>query len=175
MTLGLNASLSIVGALGTLGIGSILGQWLAGGKDRREAQARVLEALGKMEHSRWAPHGEKPAFLESARALETAALLGRIPRGYVRFYLSLADAAHSLSYSSWNDYPDEDEGGGGINSKFADLVREAARLLADVSWSGRIFRQLRFARRFNRLNAAVSAISEPEIRRVVDRSRQYAL
>jgi hypothetical protein len=43
----------IVTALGVLGVGSVLGQYVASSKDRRETRARVLTALADAESARW--------------------------------------------------------------------------------------------------------------------------
>jgi hypothetical protein len=78
---------------GAIGVGSILGGWVTGSKDRRSVRAAALAALGSVERARWAESCDFPAFRQTTRDLETAALLARIPRAVVREYLILAMVA----------------------------------------------------------------------------------
>lgn len=166
---------TVASLVGALGVGSVLGQWLSGGRDRRAARAAVLDALREVETARWAPaKPEKPTFVQATRELETAALLARIPRKYVRFYLHVADAAHTLSQQSWDDYPDEEDGGGAISAVFADAVREAARLVTDVTWSPYVLR-VRYPVRLARLDKTMNAIEDQQVKREIERARSYAL
>lgn len=131
---------SAAALLGTLGIGSVAGQYVTSAKDRRSARAEVLNALGAVESARWAPHTEgAPSFRDAARALQTAALVARVPRALLVEYLQLAQAACWRSFEKWEEDPDP-EYGGGISADFADAVRQAARSLSDVIWVSPLLR-----------------------------------
>ena len=92
-----------VSAIGGLGAGSVLAQYLAAGKDRRSSRANALEALGDVEESRWVPLPEgATGFAPAARSLQTAALLGHVPRHLLTEYVVLAQAAHWMSNKAFN-------------------------------------------------------------------------
>ena len=67
---------TIVSLIGALGIGSMLGQWASGSKDRRTARAAVLKEIAAVERARWSqtedPVTDGKALADAAHALETA-------------------------------------------------------------------------------------------------------
>jgi hypothetical protein len=148
----MNAS-QIISIIGALGIGSILGQWLGNAKERRQTRADVLAALSEVETMRWWSATTKNAndFTLAARSLQTACLIARVPRRVVAEYLIWARAAFWTSEEAWNNDPDPEAGGGGIEADFSDQVREAAVILADAVWAPFILRRF-IARRLRKLN-----------------------
>src|ERR1035441_3922380 len=131
----------IVTALGVLGVGSVLGQYLASSKDRRETRARVLTAFADAESVRWVDPDSKTRaeFQTSLRELQTAALVARLPRGAVLEYAVLAQAAHRECEVSW-----ERNSAGEIDARLADATREAARARADIAWSSMLMHNWRW-------------------------------
>jgi hypothetical protein len=74
---------NIVSLIGALGIGSVIGQWFTASKDRKTARAAVLKELALVEEARWyqdGPETDSPKLSIAIRQLETAALIGRVPR-----------------------------------------------------------------------------------------------
>ena len=125
----------LVTILGALGVGSIFGQYLIGGQQRREIRSRVLSALEKLEDVRWSEGpGTQSRFPEARHQLETAALIARVPRHVVSHYILLAEAAWRMSERHWEEKPDLPESGA-IDIVYANLVTEAAGDLAHCAWS----------------------------------------
>lgn len=123
--------------LGALGVGSVIGNYIGGGKARRETRSAVLSALAAVEDGRWV-NKEQPDFSTFAKAirdLDTAALIARVPRAAVTQYELLAYAA--LRYSI-KDYEakdgDEELGAGIVDSDLASVTRQSAELVAHLVW-----------------------------------------
>lgn len=89
----------ILSAAGTLGIGAVVVQLVAGGRDRRSARASVLAAMSEVERLRWAP-SDPVEWQAAVRAAQTSALIARIPRAEVARYLLLAQAGRMAGYDS---------------------------------------------------------------------------
>jgi hypothetical protein len=166
----LNAAVS---AIGGLGAGSVLAQYLSAGKDRRSSRATALEALGQVEDSRWVPRPKgAPSFALAARSLQTAALLAHVPRRLLTEYLVLSQAAYWMSNKAFNEgrYP-EDEGGA-INAELSRAVREAAQGLADILWAPRITRQIIQRRALKRVARRVQEVGDDDDKSAIARSRE---
>ncbi|OBG87857.1 hypothetical protein A5699_18470 [Mycobacterium sp. E802] len=120
--------------VGGLGIGSVIGNYIGGGRARREVRGAVLKAIEATELTRWAPTIYRE-FRTAYREVETTALIARIPRAAVRHYLVLAEAGRQLSDESWEERGgDEDFGAGGIDGYFADVIQEAAEMITRLAW-----------------------------------------
>lgn len=162
---------TLVSIAGALGIGSILGQLVAAGKDRRVARAAVLQALSDVETARWAPTAEgEPSFAKAARTLRAAALIAQIPRTPVRVYLLLAEVAHWESLESLERTGDP-ELGGGISMDLADVVRDAGRALTSAIWAPQGFRWLRSRLGVAKVQARAAAIEDAQIQEKMNRAR----
>lgn len=167
----------VVSVLGALGLGSVLGQYLASSKDRREARARVLTALTEVEESRWAGPDAMTTFAEFQTALrkfQTAALIARLPRTAAGEYAVLAQAARWTSEASWKEHPDPDTGGG-INANLADATREAARAISTLAWSWGLLHTWRWRRAKKRIDEQLSSLesSSYEAKKFLGRSRDF--
>lgn len=163
---------NLVSLAGALGLGSVLGQFLMAGGQRRQTRAEVLRALGDVESSRWAGD-EKPAmpFSVAMRELDTAALLARVPREAVVHYKLLAQAGFWASVESWEQYPDP-EFGGGIETDLATIIREAAAEISSLVWRPWVGR-VGLRRRIRVREARVGAIENQEVARQLKRSREH--
>lgn len=129
---------SIVATLvGGLGVGSTISTYLTSGRSRREVKGAVLEKLSSVEAARWAgPSDPVPFsdFIAACRALETAALIARVPRRALLHYLKYAHAARLNSEANWERYGEE-EVGGFISNGISEAVRDSAETLTQVVWS----------------------------------------
>lgn len=123
----------IASVLSAAGVGSIVGSAISQGKDRRESRARVLGAVHVTEEERWAPSREG-ALMAALRELETSALVARMPQAVVRQYIILARAAAEASAESFEQSGGDPEFGSGIETEFARLVRDSARLIVKTAW-----------------------------------------
>lgn len=151
----------IVSALSLLGIGSLLGQWVAGAKDRRAARADVLAKLGAVEVARWwidGPEADGPRLVAAIRALETSALLARVPRSAVIPYAQLSMAA------LWEMQHDVESRGDpefvGLASSISDVVTDAAAIVSRAAWSTPATRWLWLGRALNANAHAADAITD---------------
>lgn len=157
---------SIGSLVGALGLGSVLGQWVNGGGQRREMRARVLAALATCESGRWVSLNREAArpFPELAREVEAAALVARIPRDPMNQYVTLAYAAWWASAATAEYEPD---GQGGVLSNYARVVTDAAdhvTFLAWRPWRGRV----RLRSRVAALDQRAADIKDKEIRSSLD-------
>lgn len=130
---------SIVATLvGGLGVGSTISTYLTSARSRREVRGAVLEKLSAVEAARWAgppdPVYFYVDFLAACRALETAALVARVPRRAVSHYLTYAYAARSMSEANWERWQEE-EVGGFVSVGLTEAVRESAETLTRIIWS----------------------------------------
>ncbi len=117
---------------GALGVGSLLNTWLTGGSARRKLRADALKSLAVCERARWYPLEEGELhFVVAARDLEADAMIAGVPAEAVETYIVLGRAAAWLSAESMERDPDP-EFGGGINSDYANVTRDAARLVRDA-------------------------------------------
>ena len=124
-----------VQVIGTLGLGSVLGQYLSSGGQRRKTRADVLVALAACEQARWHPHNEgEPTLVTTGRDLQTSAMLARVPPQPVRVYLGIAGAASRASRDFWERHGD-DESGGAIDTDMALLASDAAAMISDLAWA----------------------------------------
>lgn len=166
---------TLVSVAGALGIGSIFGQFVSAGKDRRAARAAVLQAINEVEEARWSPVKEgAPTFKKSMHGLYTSALIAQIPRGPLRLYMLLAQAAQWESADSW-DSSDDSEFGGGISSKLADIVRDSARVLIAAVWAPRGLRKVRTLSMVRGLDRKISKIDDQNMHNQIRRATSYIL
>jgi hypothetical protein len=120
--------------VGGLGVGSVIGNYVGGGRARREVRGAVLKAIEATETTRWAPTNYRE-FRTAYREVETTALIARIPRAAVQHYLVFTEAGRQLSDESWEERDgDEEMGAGGIDAYFADLVQGAAETITRLAW-----------------------------------------
>lgn len=133
----------VVSVLGALGVGSVIGQWFAGGKDRRAARADVLAKLGEVEQARWyedGPDTDGPRLLAATRALETSALIARVPRTAVLPYAQMATAG---LWAMQNDVEVRgDPEWVGLEVGVADVITGAAEIVSRAAWSSPVLRWL---------------------------------
>ena len=121
---------------GALGVGSLIGNYVGGGKARREVRSGVLRALAETENTRWAIVGkDASSFSTAARDLETAALIARIPGSAVQQYVLLANAAWRFSVEDFRK-KDGDNGAiaGGVHSGLSDVVKGSAEVITELAW-----------------------------------------
>jgi hypothetical protein len=165
---------AVASFIGALGLGSVVGQWMAGSGARRAARGDVLRRLGAVESARWADEeGSRPVFRDAVRELEIAALLARIPRRPVRIYLVLAQTAY---WESKQDY--EESGGapesGSVDVALAQLTRASAGLVTEAIWAARLLRWPRFlGPRANRLLKRAQCLDDPRIRRHLAQASEH--
>lgn len=165
---------TVVALIGALGIGSIVGQYVAGAGQRRQTRAEVLRALGRVESARWAgPDEPEVPFRQAIRELETAALLARLPRDLIVHYKVLAQAGHWLSTESWDEYPDP-EFGGGIEGHFADVIWDAAADVSQLAWRPWLGR-VRIHRRIRERDSRAKEIDDAKVQRELKRSQDRPL
>ena len=166
---------SAAALLGTLGIGSVVGQYLSDAKDRRTARAEVLHALSVVESARWAPRLEgEPSFRDASRQLQTAALIARVPRRLLVEYLTLAQAAAWLSAESWRE-SGGDEYGNGIDGYLGDSVRFGAQGLADLIWAPLLQRRFVERRGLRRVRQSLLTIENKSTLREIAHSRNQGV
>jgi hypothetical protein len=112
--------------------------------ERRDLRADVLRRAGEVERLRWAP-ADWDEYRQAIFALRGAALVAGANREIVDRYIYLAHVARRASKESWEEYPVAEEGGGAISGALADLVTDAATMLAEHLWHP--FRKRPMARR----------------------------
>ncbi|MFD2027634.1 hypothetical protein [Promicromonospora aerolata] len=120
---------TVISALSAAGIGGIAGHIVAGAKERREARARVFEAVAKVERARWAPASTYEELHVLRNEAAAAMLVARIPRRTARQYLVLAHAAGAISEFK---YETTDEGS--IPPAIAQATADAARAVVSSAW-----------------------------------------
>lgn len=128
----------IVSILAALGAGSVVGHWVAGGKDRRAARATALERLGAVEEARWVEKGrdeDHTRFRTAARQLEAAALIARVPRRAVILYLQYAEAALTSVHQEIEDRGGDPYRQVGISVGSDEVVAQAASVVSRAAWS----------------------------------------
>ncbi len=130
---------SVIGPIiGALGIGSLITQYLMAGRSRREVRGAVLKQLAEVEEKRWAGAPDDRGyrdFEKALHALETAALIARIPRRAVVHYVVFAHTARWMT-QDYLDNPGYDEEVGPILfNPVANVVTGAARTVTRLAWS----------------------------------------
>lgn len=138
-------------------------------------RAEALKALIAVESARWVPGpAGEPSFHEASRALQDAALVGRVPRPILREYLELAQAALWMSMSAYEE-DHGDEPAGGIEAKFSDAVYRAAQSVADVLWASGMTRWIVHRRSLREVRAALARVSSSEVVEAIERSRRVGV
>jgi hypothetical protein len=161
----------IASVLGALGIGSVIGQWIAGGKDRRAARAAVLEKLQAVEVARWLTDDKSEAeenmrLRAAGRELEIAALVARVPRAAVIPYVQLAPAGLWILHGKieHGEHPDD----AWIQQDMSDAVRDAAEIVSKAAWSSRPARRLWLPWRLRATRRAIDNISDSHTRAMIE-------
>ena len=152
---------TIISLVGALGVGSVVGQWFGGAKDRRAARLLWLRSLVPPR-----AHGGRRVKTSSTTlrsavigGLEIAALLARVPRPAVWVYSQLATAAtwYIREDIQMDGFGPEYGTGGGLDMDFSDTVLDAADIVSRAAWSSPISRRLWLARRLRRLDRKIEA------------------
>lgn len=165
---------TIVALLGALGAGSVIGQWFAASKDRKTARAAVLKELAAVEEARWAsgnPEKDATQFQAAIRQLETAALIGRVPRIAVLPYVQLAAAA------LWTTQERVEERGFDPEAAYLDaamavLVLDAAEIVSMAAWTSPWTRWIWLRRRLRRSARNAAAISTTREKSKIESARR---
>ncbi|MHA6626250.1 hypothetical protein ACU61A_12515 [Pseudonocardia sichuanensis] len=163
----------VVSVLGALGIGSVIGQWVAGGKDRRAARAAVLDKLGAVEAARWFGSdrtADSEKLVAAIRELETAALVARVPRAAVVPYAQLAAAGLWYMHDEVERTGDDDYAA--ISMPVSDTIAGAAEVVSRAAWSTPAVRWFWFSRALRTNRRAIDAIDEERFLRSLDYARR---
>lgn len=164
---------TVVSLIAALGIGTWVAKLLEQGSQSRHFRAEALRALLKVEAGRWAPREDGLPGLRSAlHDLIAASLIARVPHVVVRQYGYYMRVAWSLSAMSFGEYPDEEAGGGGINSEYADIVRDSARLVTDCIWHPWRTR-VSLRRRVRQLDVRASAVANKSVASTLAQFKGY--
>lgn len=115
-------------------LGGVAAPYLTSARDRREARARVAEALGHLEQQRWAFNGSQEDFRTALTAFTGAALVAGLPRGVVERHEHFAGVARWLSQQDYESQPDS-HFAGAVPSRVADLVKAHLVLVRRHVWS----------------------------------------
>ncbi|MDT5116210.1 MAG: hypothetical protein QOE30_1949 [Mycobacterium sp.] len=130
---------SVIGPIiGGLGIGSLITQYLMAGRSRREVRGAVLKQLAEVEEARWAGGPDDPdyrAFQKALHALETAALIARIPRRAVIHYAVFAHVARWMTQDYLDSPSYDEEVGPLLFNPVANVVTGAAQTVTRLVWS----------------------------------------
>lgn len=128
----LDALQFVSGALGGALVSATIAPLIAQRHERRDLRANVLRAISHVERTRWAPTNWNE-FRDAVVTLRAAALVAAANREVVDYYLVLAQIAYAESTNDFDETIDPDYTGG-LDSRFADLVRDAAETLVDHLW-----------------------------------------
>lgn len=170
MSIDLSTFISLVAALG---VGSLIVQWYGAGKDRRTARGGVLKALSAVESARWysSDRDTHRELVDAIRELETAALIARVPRPFVRAYAQLAVAASWASRNNAEQHGGDEEGSG-ISLDLSDVVLEAADLVSRAAWSSRLMRYAWLRRQLRILRRHIDELARPDDRAAIESARR---
>jgi hypothetical protein len=157
---------TIVSLIGTLGFGSVIGPWAGVSKDRKTSRAAVLKELANVEQLRW--HVDAPKLASAIRGLETAALIGRVPRSAVRPYVQLATAAMWIIQDEV-----EIDREPRLTGEMDDVVIDAAEIISDAAWSTSATRWIWLRGRIDRLDRKVAKIDDVRIKGRIENARNY--
>jgi hypothetical protein len=118
---------SLLSGIGSLGVGTLLGSWLSGRRNREDARANVIHAVEKVERTRW--YSSSVETIDPVRAavleLEATALRGGLPRKPVMLCGALAIASWRIS---------EKDSAHLLWDEWADVVTDARDLVKDLVW-----------------------------------------
>lgn len=141
----------ITALLGSLGVGTTIGQYVAGGRDRREVRSSALTALSAVELARFVP---SPGTLHDAvRDLEAACLVARVSRVAVDRYTSSVYEMHR--HCDLQDSGDDDIGffinpSDEESNELDRLARVSAEDIVALLWSPWFARSRQALRRISR-------------------------
>jgi hypothetical protein len=164
--------------LGALGVGSVIGNYVGGGRSRREVRSAIFKTVAEVETRRWSTDPDSadfPAFIAAVREMETATLIARIPRNAVQHYMILACTARGLSNDAVEFDPADHSFWGSIDSDFDTLVRDAAGVLTQHAWNPwRARMTLRWD--LNELRTRALVFEDAKVRRrLADIQKQYGV
>jgi hypothetical protein len=136
--------IQVVGTLFAAVIGGVIAPQITQARERRAARADVLTKVSQVEELRWGGE-DYQEFTRSLAALESAAIMARVPRRIVRAYAKVAKAARDSSihvdrgdYMEWVPDPAEDAG--------AERALEALSQAIWHPWLSRFLRRNRTVR-----------------------------
>lgn len=165
----------VAAIVGALGVGSFIGQYLVGAHQRRQLRSEVLTQLTNAETARWASdEPDDPPFVQAIRNLEIAALVAQIPREAIAHYKWLAYPAFWLSRKSYEESGEDQEVGGGIDSKLAEVVRLAASEITKLAWTPWRAR-LGLKRRLANLQEQAEGIDQPDVWANIKDARRFLI
>ncbi|MDN5929605.1 MAG: hypothetical protein L0I24_00820 [Pseudonocardia sp.] len=162
----------IVSIVGALGVGGLIGQWYASGKDRRAARAALLTCLGDVEDARSHRDGwaiDNPRLSQAIRKLETAALIANVPRSVVVPYAQLATAG--LWHTEYEVNLAGDPEAASLPPAMAEATRNAAAIVSRAVWSTPATRWWWLSYRLAQLDKEIAAISHVGIRSRIERAQ----
>jgi hypothetical protein len=161
----------LVSLLGAFGVATVIGQWFASGKDRRDSRAEVLRALSEVEDARGLNTQAGPDLEMAIRKLETAALVARVPRVAVLRYTWLARAANyylsdQLELRGEPEYV-------GLELSIADAVLRAARIVAHAAWATPATRWLWLRPSIHYLDVDVLGIDDAQFQERLKHAKRF--
>lgn len=154
--------------VGALGIGSLITQYLTSGRSRREVRGAVLKQLAEVEKARWAGGDDDPGFQgfrKEVHSLQTAALIARIPRRAMTYYLVFAQAARWDTQDFVEERGYDDDFGVLLSAPLSDLVTGAVLNLNRVAWSPWLGRLI-LPWHLWKLRKKAAACDEDDLRRI---------
>jgi hypothetical protein len=118
---------SLLSGVGSLGLGTVLGSWISGRRDRRAVQASVIRALEKVENARWftSTNNSIDPVRTAVAELEETALRAGLPRQPVMLYSALAVASWRIS---------EKDSDHRLWTEWADVVTDARDVVKNLVW-----------------------------------------
>ena len=165
---------TVTGIVGALGAGSVIGSYVAGGKDRRLSRAAVLKSIETLELERWGPVTWLDFRLHSIELL-SAALVAQLPRELVMEYVVLARTAAELSDDNYRQSPPDDKTANGIDGHVSDMVRDGARLVTAVAWSPRPVALARASFGLRALRSKEAGITAEDFKRHLKSAREVVV
>jgi hypothetical protein len=155
---GVDVTALVGGAVGGAAIQTVLGPLFGQVHERRSFRADVLASLAVVENERWASSDTPDKLRESVTSLRAASLVAGLDKRVVDFYAVTAAAGWQVSHAGWQVDPEE-EGAAGIPVALANLISEAAAVLAAYTW--RPYWRRPFLRRdLRRLGKLKDAVTE---------------
>lgn len=167
---------SVIGTiLGALGIGSLITQYVMASRARREVRGGVLKHLAEVEEARWAGGPDEidyRAFRKAVHALETAALIARIPRRAVVHYVVFAQAARSITQEYVDIHGYDEEVGSILFNPVAEVVTSAAQAVTRLAWSP-LWGRIGLHWRLKRLREQATSCDAEEMQKISGAQRLY--
>ena len=130
--MGVDLTALVGGAVGGAAIQTALGPLFGQVHERRSFRADVLASIAVVENERWATSDAPDGLRDAVVSLRATTLVAGLDKRVVDFYALVAGAGWQVSHAGWEVYPDEE--GAGIPAELADLISEAAAVLAAYAW-----------------------------------------